>query len=1353
MITLNATQQSIADATSKTVSWLFAINDGTARYWSTKEYTYSAQAYDNRVIPDSFDGITLNSSFSNNGIICPSTLEFQVADPAATFTAVNFVDKELTVSLVEDDGTNETIMAVWKFRVTKCYKRSKKLFFECEDYFTKFLNGQYPNTPLISALAPDDSSITDDNMCVPLIFGTAYIPSRSLYITDKRYYLLGAAGPTYTIIESRSPLDWSSVSVWDNSYTYTQSSHTLDGTSYRFVRPILVDSDSDGTMDSMGLFYDSTFHDIQFKMTRSDTFSLTDYADILHYILEDMGVPSANIDDAVFAAAKVIYTSWGITFNGGFFTKEDRATIISQILNECHSVIKQTAEGKIGLYPLSKTSQVTLSTDDIRKSGEIGDTTLSYREDIETEYDSAYVTFCNGGPQGITTKVRVEANGTHASISDDTLEMPHLNGTVSPQAMGELYYQRSYGNAGNITADLRDDYLVLQPDDLITIDNALYGPSMTAIIEQIQIHRDLTVSIEAMKCRWTIDDFGDLAPSAVTIITDDSTSVWSPVIQGADDDTDANKISSRVKIGNSIWLDGVAETIIVGATEGILIDGGNTRISVGTSNEIIIDGANKRIDVGTSAAICIDGANTKIVSSNYVSGALGAGFYLDPNLLEVGNIAARGLIRTAMFQYNVISAISGSILISQGGDVLDADMTASDNSTMTWKGTNTCAVGDFLRIKEGTDDEWFEVTSIASAPTYTVTRDKDAQYSSNANPAWKKGATVVNYGASGKGGLYLTASDTNAPHFSIFTHAGAPWDTITTHLRLGNLNGFLGYASDLYGIGIGTTNDYLKYDPTNGLRIAGNITITGGSGIGSDNQLTNGNFESWTSGTSVAPDGWILDGTDATIGRATATKKIGNRSAKITRVGTDCYLYQNFNDEKSIEYWQGRLVTLSCWAWSNTANAVRIGIFDDIGSASSAYHTGDSTWQLLSISYTINASASYARARCRVVNSDTFAYFDGAMLVEGSMLMPYADRHLGDMSGYHAILEATGLNFYNTTSLLLSVGGTELAGYSGATKTLSILSTGVIYLGDQANEHIKISTSGLDVKDGSTVLANYGATTTIGQVAASQNNILISSGAMYFRNNTTNIISILNTGVGSINLLAGSDITLIGDDSDPAKIIFNSQYYSISLSVDYTNTSFYIAPDTTGHGSLLLGSDSYTWADFKVFFNHDMYLRRYIDADNVTEIIMGAGLVRLLAEVSGDQAVVDLYSYGSSKYFSPVSNKTVDLGTASTAWDNAYADDWNNVADIPLLDDRDDLSFVHKIKGSGIIDPRTGLEMIDDDTLPDFVKALSKDGNKEILLDADGKPYFTMKAMSGWLMGMIKQLDKKYENHLQSYHF
>jgi phage baseplate assembly protein gpV len=77
------------------------------------------------------------------------------------------------------------------------------------------------------------------------------------------------------------------------------------------------------------------------------------------------------------------------------------------------------------------------------------------------------------------------------------------------------------------------------------------------------------------------------------------------------------------------------------------------------------------------------------------------------------------------------------------------------------------------------DDIAITATSYVS---YAVTRDGGTDYSADSNPAWKAGQAVVNYGASGDGGILLDGSGT--PELSIFTHAGAPWTTITDHVSL-----------------------------------------------------------------------------------------------------------------------------------------------------------------------------------------------------------------------------------------------------------------------------------------------------------------------------------------------------------------------------------------------------------------------------------------------------------------------------------------------------------------------------------------------------------------------------------------
>jgi hypothetical protein len=148
-------------------------------------------------------------------------------------------------------------------------------------------------------------------------------------------------------------------------------------------------------------------------------------------------------------------------------------------------------------------------------------------------------------------------------------------------------------------------------------------------------------------------------------------------------------------------------------------------------------------------------------------------------------------------------------------------------TTMVISGDSSCSVGDILRMKNGSADEWIEVTASGAKPVYEVERDKAGDYGAGELPAWPKGTAVVNYGQAGDGGIYMTSSEPNAPYISVWTHAGSPWDTITTHVKLGNLNGYLGVASDLFGIGIGSigaNQANMLYDPTNGMRLRVNTT-------------------------------------------------------------------------------------------------------------------------------------------------------------------------------------------------------------------------------------------------------------------------------------------------------------------------------------------------------------------------------------------------------------------------------------------------------------------------------------------------------------------------------------------------
>ncbi len=146
-----------------------------------------------------------------------------------------------------------------------------------------------------------------------------------------------------------------------------------------------------------------------------------------------------------------------------------------------------------------------------------------------------------------------------------------------------------------------------------------------------------------------------------------------------------------------------------------------------------------------------------------------------------------------------------------------------------------------------------------------------------------------------------------------------------------------------------------------------------------ENLGSNGGFE-----IGDPPTGWILEGAGATLTRSQVQVKIGAYSAALTRAGEDCRIQQAVSNPAR---YTGRSVTHGCWVWASVANRACISIREDTGhGAESSYHTGGSTWEWLTVTYTlIWGAVGWLRPECRVYNGDTIAYFDGSVIVEGSI--------------------------------------------------------------------------------------------------------------------------------------------------------------------------------------------------------------------------------------------------------------------------------------------------------------------------------------------------------------------------------
>jgi hypothetical protein len=221
-----------------------------------------------------------------------------------------------------------------------------------------------------------------------------------------------------------------------------------------------------------------------------------------------------------------------------------------------------------------------------------------------------------------------------------------------------------------------------------------------------------------------------------------------------------------------------------------------------------------------------------IKTTNFVSGVTGVGWRInETGDVEFNNAVIRGELRTTVFTYQEIQAVSGTMGVFKSAGVLKTTTgtipAVSGSTTLSIKDpeyghTQLFSAGDILRIKDGIRDTWLSVDSVSDETTYYdyVCTVK----SGTTGGTYTAGQAVVNYGADGQGFLLMEAIGTGAPYFSVRTTSAAPWTGSTNpeHVRMGNLDGNWGYSSAIYGSAIGkyaTGVGNITIDPTNGVRI------------------------------------------------------------------------------------------------------------------------------------------------------------------------------------------------------------------------------------------------------------------------------------------------------------------------------------------------------------------------------------------------------------------------------------------------------------------------------------------------------------------------------------------------------
>ena len=256
------------------------------------------------------------------------------------------------------------------------------------------------------------------------------------------------------------------------------------------------------------------------------------------------------------------------------------------------------------------------------------------------------------------------------------------------------------------------------------------------------------------------------------------------------------------------------------------LSSGQTAYDTGIGFWLEYNGGTPRFSIGNSAGskLTWDGTTLAVAgtlqSTNYVAGV--SGWKLDlQGRAELQEVIVRGQIVASTLTYNELQGIAGSSIVVKSAGNLDADVTTPavtgsidiDITDPVSGHVQLFSVGDVLRIQFAGSEDWLEVTGVTDNTTYyTYT----TTVKSGGSHAWKKGTAVLDYGpVSTGGGIITTAVGTGSPRLTVFTNTATPWTSIDERVRIGNLNGWGGFSSDVYGFALGNYSggSYIQFDP------------------------------------------------------------------------------------------------------------------------------------------------------------------------------------------------------------------------------------------------------------------------------------------------------------------------------------------------------------------------------------------------------------------------------------------------------------------------------------------------------------------------------------------------------------
>lgn len=642
------------------LNWLFDI--GSSYQVGIYAETYDSDDYAGVVDPESFSGVTLNRVKVELQSVTRSEITFDIIDNESTYDVANIEDEDIIVRLIEDGVQTES----WRYHVETVTKAYSAITVTAVDYLSTLLDGVFPNTALIKDRFPEAllSDGVDENACLPVCFGTTcYIPLYSVADSGDVYYILGELdGNTFTVSKITSPhnIDGQIEYTAGVDITITQSTYDTD---VRVFQP---------EIDAAAVFWRSGTQRVPplVKYTDSAYSSYDNPVDILKFVLKSFGAVDDDFDASWGTTATAVDTR-GYSYSRGFYTQMERKDVVLLLLAAADANIYFGEYISIELN--SKTSADTIDSSMVVKYNITDVGTLEYNKTKPGKNDSGYILYTTAGvPQDKVLKIKTAANATVLNPVKSEFDLIGVSDSQSAQKLGTCLYQKKLQKIGTVSFTGHPDLIALHPGQVITVNDTLYGASVTALIDTMVIQcKDAAVKISAIIHSNALQDFEDISPGAITPSTDTASTGQISVLDSAKqytenlwDGTDGS-INFQAEIDNAIAN---GETLIQGGYINADLLYVTSGIIVGTLDwSTQIGGAGKPDDNAdvTGSNTAADTSAVNGVASSTISGwRYAATTYIDGGDIYTGTITANSIAADTITLNKLKAADAGTVTFS-----------------------------------------------------------------------------------------------------------------------------------------------------------------------------------------------------------------------------------------------------------------------------------------------------------------------------------------------------------------------------------------------------------------------------------------------------------------------------------------------------------------------------------------------------------------------------------------------------------------------------------------------------------------------------------------------------------------